>query len=105
MEANYKIRNGQITIKVEGATAKELFKALAELEDTFSVADDCCGSCGNIRTRFRVRTNKDGDSFYELFCLKCNATLDYGQKKDNKTIYPKRKDGWSVYQKAEEPNV
>jgi len=108
MEAHYKLRNGQITIKVEGENIRELFKALAEVEEVFG-AEDHCGKCGNRDIKIRFRSAKKGDGFYELFCPKCRAAFDFGKTQVGNHLWPKRdgeNGGWEVYQRqAEEANV
>jgi hypothetical protein len=93
MEAHFRTRNGQLSFKLSGATVKEVFEELAEVEEIFDMAQ-YCGVCQNTEIGHRVREN-GGNKFYELHCLtpSCRARFSFGQSKDQKSLFPKRKDG------------
>ena len=102
MKAHYHIRN--LDFEVEGDTPKALFKNVAEVQEIFG-ADTRCGNCRKANLHFRVRTVDDND-YFELLCLDCFATLSFGQHKNGKGLFPKRKDadgkplpnrGWTVW--------
>lgn len=68
-----------------------------------------CGACRSQNVRPHHRKAK-GYDFYEMLCLECNSRLSFGQKKEDGSLFPKRKDeqggylphnGWVKYQKAE----
>ena len=90
MECQYKSRNGRLLFKVEGGSQKDLFEAISDLQEIFE-ADDACGMCKSTNIRFRVREFK-GNKYFELRCLDCNAQFSFGQNKDMKSLFPKRKD-------------
>jgi hypothetical protein len=90
MECQYKSRNGRLLFRVEGGSQKDLFEAIADVQEIFE-ADEACGMCKSTDIRFRVRRVKD-NAYYELRCGSCNARFAFGQSKDMKTLFPKRKD-------------
>ena len=109
MECQYRSRNGRLYFKVEGGTQKELFENIADLQEIFE-SDENCGLCKSTDIRFRVREVK-GNKYFELRCLACNAQFAFGQNKDMKSLFPKRKDddnnwlpnrGWFKWQPKED---
>lgn len=108
LEAMYKTANSRITFKVTGESPKALFKEIAELQDIFEV-EECCGICGSdFKFKVRITGDRGEYSYYELACKNptCRAQFSFGQSKDQKTIFPKRKDddgnwlpnrGWAKY--------
>ena len=108
MELIRKLSNKN-TIKVEGATQKELFEAVAAQTEVFSI--DTCGACNSDEVSYLVREAGEGKKlfkFYELVCRKCRAKLAFGQHSSGDTLFPKKKDddgnwlsnnGWIVYKK------
>lgn len=114
MKAHYKSPSGNMTFEVEGAGIKEIFEDIAEIQEIFGVSR--CGACGSMDTKFRVR-EVDGNKYYEQVCQNggdthgngaCRARLSFGQNRDMKRLYPKRKDkdgnyiangGWEKYVK------
>ena len=105
IEANYKTSNGRIVFKVTGESEKALWEQIARLEATFG-ADSKCGCCQSTNIRYGHREVSGGFDYYELQCMDCRARLGFGQSKDTKGLFPKRKDeggdylpdnGWSVY--------
>ena len=104
MKAHYRTANGRITIEVEGGTQKELFKAVADVQEVFD-ADARCGDCQSADIAFRVR-EVDDNQYYELHCRNCQARLSFGQHKQGGTLFAKRVDdqknplpkgGWRKY--------
>ncbi len=104
MKAQYKTRNGRLTLEIEGDSEKALFKGVAKLQEIFD-SDQRCGCCRKSNLHFRVRTVEDHD-FFEVACGDCGARLSFGQHKDGKGLFPKRKDedgkplpnrGWTVW--------
>src|SRR5579883_1883947 len=88
MEAIVKL--GNMTVKVEGKTQVDIFKALYEIEEVFSY--EPCGRCESENVRHRVRLNKGGDEFFELVCQDCGGVLAFGQsKKEKGRLFPIRK--------------
>jgi ribosomal protein L40E len=94
---------GSYTIECEGKDAKECFVNMAGALDVFGESN--CGACGSTDLREQVREN-GGHTFYEKRCMECGATLSYGQRKSDGSMYPRRKDrdgnwmenrGWSLY--------
>jgi hypothetical protein len=100
MEAQLKAGGGRLVIKVEAATAKDLFKQLAACDEIFN-AESQCGLCESKDLRFVVRT-VDSNDFFELRCADCNARFAFGQHKTGGTLFPKRSTGWTKYAKDTE---
>jgi len=102
MEAQLKAAGGRLAIKVEATTAKELFKAVASVDELFN-GETSCGLCQSTDLRFVVR-EVDGNDYFELRC-KCGGKFQFGQKKKGGELFPKRRDdngflpngGWAKY--------
>ena len=92
VKAHYRTANGRIVFEIEEGSQKGLFEAISDLQEIFE-ADDTCGmkGCESTNIRFRVREVK-GNKYFELRCLDCNAQFAFGQNKDTKSLFPKRRD-------------
>ncbi len=88
MQVTYKTSDGRLQVEVEGQTQKEIFKGIAEFSEIFEA--EACGLCEDTHTQFGLRTI-DGNDYYERRCVKCHATLSYGQMKAGGGLFPKRK--------------
>jgi hypothetical protein len=104
MEAQYKTRNGRLTVTVSIDNQKDLFRALSMVAEVVE-AESACGCCQSNRIHHRVRTAK-GYDFYELICEECGARFEFGQLKEGEALFPKRRDeagnplanrGWKVW--------
>lgn len=89
MKAHYRTANGRIVFEIEGGNQKELFENIADLQEVFE-ADSSCGMCKSQDIHFRVREVK-GNKYFEIRCGACNAQFSFGQNKDMKSLFPKRK--------------
>lgn len=103
--------------EITGDTQAELFKEMAAAHEVFGVTE--CKLCkGPIKPV--VRTNNEGDDFFEYHCLKCFARLALGQNKKGGGLFPIRKltkegkpdrttgsfgnhDGWTQYRGEPKP--
>ncbi len=95
MKVLYKSSSGRFTIEVEGTLETELYRQMADFENSVFEGDIVCGmtECGG-KTRFNVREH-DGNDYFEKKCLKCGATLPLHQSKKNKgKLYRKWDDQW-----------
>ncbi len=112
MEANYKTADGRITFKVSGGNVKEIFFAIADLQQIFE-AETHCRICNEPNPKFRVRPTDKGE-YYEVTCANaaCGARFDFGQLREGGGLFPKRKDGegnllpdggWYIYQGSSQP--
>lgn len=90
MEAQYRTRNGRLTIKVSAEKQKDLFTAIADVQEVFD-SESKCGKCKSENIHFQVRT-VDKNDFYELVCSECGAVFAFGQHKSGDTLFPKRRD-------------
>jgi len=107
MEAQLKMLNGKILLKVQGITAAELFAQIAEAQSVFD-AESKCGMCGGTDLKLSHRQPK-GFDYFEIECCnqECRARFQFGQLKDEKgALFPKRRDadgnaigngGWTIY--------
>ncbi len=102
MEAQLKTAGGRLLIKLDAPNTKELFKAIASVDEVFN-SESACGICNSTDIRFVVRTVEEND-YFELRC-KCGARFQFGQSKKGGNLFPKRKDesgylphgGWAKY--------
>lgn len=107
MEVQYKTTDGKMVFKLSGEV-KDIFQQVADVQEVFE--QTACGCCGERNIRYRVRESvvgKDTYLYYELKCNDCHARFEFGQAKDMKSLFPKRKDaegkwkgngGWEQYQ-------
>lgn len=108
MNVTYKTPDGRLSFGFEADSVKGVFQGIAKLQEVFEVADKC-GKCGSDRIRFEVR-EFDGNSYFKFRCDNCTATLDFGQSKNQKDLFPKIKGdaeagykplpdgGWYIYE-------
>jgi len=93
MKAHLRSLNGRLTVECEGANVKELVRSIAQVQEILD-ADSSCGLCGSQQIKFRVRQREKGGrrfDFFELICEICHGFLEFGQKTDMVSLYPKRK--------------
>ena len=104
MKVTYTTPTGRLTFEMELASGKQAFEVVAAIQELFEEAD--CGCCQSKNIRCDVR-EYDQNKYYKLCCNDCAAQLDFGQKKDGKTLFVKRRDkegqdlpnrGWYIYQ-------
>lgn len=108
MKLNYRV-NEKLSFEVDADGQKQIFEALATLDEVFGERQ--CGQCKNTDIYFHVRnvTAQKGKNkgktftYYELTCRKCGAFLPFGQHLEGGTLYPNRKldgeDGERVFDK------
>lgn len=87
MKVRYK--SDRIEIEVEGQAAKDCFDQLANAVEIFGAS--VCGACDSKNTTPVVRENQ-GNTFRELQCHDCGASLAFGQRKVDGALYPRRRD-------------
>jgi len=80
-----------LEISVDAEGVKPAIQALSPFMEVFG--EDECVRCGCRTIRFEHR-KKDDYNYYSAVCCgdKCGAKLDFGQKREGGTLYPKRKD-------------
>lgn len=99
------LKVNELVFEIDGDCQKVVWDKIAEIQEVFS--EKKCGVCGNPEIKYAVR-EVDNNKFYELQCQnpKCRARKSYGQHKNQKTLFPHRKDdngeylkqnGWAVY--------
>jgi hypothetical protein len=106
MKIHYTNTNGRLQFEADAATVKEAFEWLSTIQELFE--ETACGLCGKENLNYEVR-EYDGNNYYKLVCRDCQATLDFGQRRDGNNLFIKRKDaegntlpnsGWYRYQGA-----
>jgi hypothetical protein len=101
LEAQLKMLNGKILVKVSGETQAELFGNIAKVQQIFD-AEAACGLCGNVDLKLSHR-QPQGYDYFELVCgnHECGARFQFGQlKEDRGGLFPKRDKGtggWEIY--------
>jgi hypothetical protein len=87
-----------ITITIDGTDPKKAFEAGAFWREYNRYASKC-GKCGSTNTMpvHRTATAKSGPNagkkseHYEAVCCDCGATFGFGQKQDDKSLFPGKK--------------
>jgi hypothetical protein len=107
MKVTYK--SDKIDIEVDGKDTKDCFAQLAGAIEVFG--HSTCGACDSTCTYLSVRENQ-GNTYYEMRCRDCGASLAFGQRRTDGALFPRRKDkdgnylptnGWTKYRKSEAP--
>ncbi len=103
MKVTYTTPNGRLVFELEVASGKQAFEVVGAIQELFEEPN--CGCCSSEHIRCEVR-HVDDNAYYKLLCLDCGATLDFGQKKDGKHLFVKRRGedrqvlpnrGWYIY--------
>lgn len=87
MKVQYQV--GNATVEVDGKDVKDVFAQLSGAVEVFGNA--VCRACGCNSVMPSVRENQ-GNTYHEMRCTQCGATLGFGQRKADGQLYPKRKD-------------
>ena len=88
MRIIYVTKDQRLTAHIESETQKRLFKELATFQEVCE--HEACGKCQSDDTVFSVREVQNNE-YYEKKCRSCGAALSFGQSKDTKSLFPKRK--------------
>lgn len=111
MKLSFKTRTGCLIETSQVETEKDLFRAVARLQEIFS-ADHQCGCCESNDIQHRARIVDDNE-YFELSCVSCTASLSFGQTKKGGSLFAKRKDpdgnvlpnrGWKTWKAATSAN-
>ena len=106
MKVSYQLRN--CVVEAEGKDVKDCFTQLAGAVEVFS--QNSCQACGCSEVIPMVRENQ-GNTYYEVKCTGCGATLAFGQRKADGALYPRRKDsngnfidnyGWKKWERRQQ---
>lgn len=109
MKVQYRV--GNAAVEVDGKDVKDVFGQLSGAVEVFGNA--ACGACGGTSVVPNVR-EVQGNTYYEMRCTQCGASLAFGQRKADGVLYPKRKDkdgqwldnnGWIKFRKREAEDV
>lgn len=88
MKIRYTTPNGRLEFEMEVDTGKTAFAVVARIQELFEESE--CGQCGDKNIRCSVR-HIDDYTYYSLVCPQCSAQLNFGQNKDGKGLFVKRK--------------
>jgi hypothetical protein len=102
-----RFKSDKVEIEVDGKDTKDCFSQLSGAVEVFSASE--CGACESQRVIPSVRENQ-GNHFYEMRCLDCGAALSYGQRRQDGSLFPRRKTkdgdpiengGWAKFRRQE----
>jgi hypothetical protein len=109
MKVSYNLRN--CTVEADGKDAKDVFSQIAAAVEVFS--QNQCQACSSTDVVPCVR-EVQGNTYYEMRCTNCHATLGFGQRKADGALYPRRKDadgnfvdnyGWKKWERKQAADV
>ena len=86
----------RIWIEFEANDCKDAVRQLSKIQNVFE--EHQCGACGCTNLLFKHAENQ-GYHFYELHCQNadCRAKLNFGQRKEDQELFPRRKDEKGKY--------
>jgi hypothetical protein len=90
-----KIGNQTHNFVVEGTNLFELINETKKL--SFPDVVECCGICQSDNLSLNSRIAKDKFKYVFIECGNCRATLNFGQKMDDPTIFYLRKNEQKEY--------
>ena len=82
-------KTGKFTIEAEGSTT-DIFEQLAAFDSVFGNCVNKANGSDNIG--FRVRDDKDGNKYYEMYDKDEFHVLKFGKTKKDGSLFPRRKD-------------
>jgi predicted metal-binding protein len=89
MRVTHKSADGRLSVEVEGNDTKAIFDELAGAQEVFGVST--CGACDSKNVHFQVR-QVQGNTYRAVRCADCGCELNFGTRKADGQIYPRRKD-------------
>ena len=89
MKITHKSVDGRLSVEVEGNDMKAMFDELAGAQEVFGVS--VCGACDSKNVFFQVR-HVQGNTYRAIRCADCGCELNYGTRKADGQMYPRRKD-------------
>lgn len=89
MKVTHKSADGRLSIEVDGNDTKVIFDELAGAQEIFGVST--CGACDSKNVHFQVR-QVQGNTYRAVRCADCGCELNFGTRKADGQIYPRRKD-------------
>jgi hypothetical protein len=100
-----------VWLECDVSSPKEAVKELSNYSELFR--DSCCGVCKSTNITLEHRC-VDSYEFFSLRCMDCGAELSFGQTKDGKRLFAKRKledgsydrehFGWKKFQRKQDGN-
>jgi predicted metal-binding protein len=89
MKVTHNSADGRLSVQVEGSDIKAIFDELAGAQEVFGVST--CGACDSKNVHFQVR-QVQGNTYRAVRCADCGCELNFGTRKADGQIYPRRKD-------------
>lgn len=89
MKVTHKSADGRLSVEVEGTDTKAIFDELAGAQEVFGIS--VCGACDSKNVHFQVR-QVQGNTYRAVKCADCGCELNFGTRKADGQIYPRRKD-------------
>ena len=101
MKAQLHIPLGNKKLIVEGeGTQQQIMKGLS----FWSNLPEKCGACGDSNINLNYRKPK-GYDYYGLQCKACEATINFGQTKEDGMFFIKFDAKWEVYKAGDKPKT
>lgn len=105
MKLTYTTASGRLQFELETTGGKQAFEIVAAIQELFE--EPHCGCCKSKDIHCNVR-EFNGNKYFKMQCMACNAQLDFGQNKDGRGLFVKKWDkesrapmpngGWYIYQ-------
>ena len=89
MKVTHTSADGRLAVEVDGSDIKVIFDELAGAQEVFGVST--CGACDSKNVHFQVR-QVQGNTYRAVRCADCGCELNFGTRKADGQIYPRRKD-------------
>lgn len=74
-------------VEYEASSLLEVFAFVGTCEQYF--CERSCGNCGSDKTRLNYTTTKAGYAYYSVLCKECGWRLQFGQRRDGNSLFPK----------------
>lgn len=106
LKVRWRVRES-LWLECDATDSKDALQQLGDFMEVFG--ESHCVACRSQNV-MPVHRRAKGFDFYEMKCCDCGSALRFGVKKEDHTLFPKRKDeqgnwlphnGWVKYQKAE----
>ncbi len=111
MKVDYTTEDGRMHVVFEATSQVDLFKQIARFQEVFEDTE-CVSKDGQSsnKVRFQVRTDNEGNEYFELVCVDSTkpklrfAKKKFGQHKGkDQTLFPKS--GWVKWDKDKKEEV
>lgn len=102
-----RVNYGRVWLETDVNSPKDAIRELSEFAEVF--CEQTCGACKSTNVTASHREH-DGHDYYSVRCIDCGAELSFGQKKNGRSLFAKRKDkdgntldnrGWTRWRHTE----